>query len=160
MIMSIDTIFKVLNFGLVVAVIGYLVRRYGVPYIVSSMKAEQQEQKSLEVKLQDIENLVKEIENAIKQQEQEYQAMQDRFSSWQKIVADKQEQDQVAMQERAKQIELQNVQKIKSLQVRRLMKQQMPLVVDNAEKKLQQELEQDSAKRKEYVMALVSFLKK
>lgn len=158
MIISLDNIFRFLNFLVVCIGAVYLMRRYGILYIITSMRLQKQKQEELD---QEYHNLLQECD-AIKQQSQEqevvYAAMQKKFHVWQEKV----KQDDIVKQSVSTQyrqlFEQKQLVKMHNLQQQQIIKQQMPLILKEVSDSLQLKFEQNSEHRKNYTAQLVKFV--
>ncbi len=155
-----DFIFKALNFLLIAGIVVYVIRRFGISFIVDSMRTEKKERVLLQ---EHYETLVQEhqtIHDEIQEQDQTYKEMQKKFYVWEQVVKRKSDHQEQLLEKRKQIVGQKYSQKIQKLQQRRLIKKELPRVMQECVQDLEKTFKTDSAKRKLYISQLVSFLEK
>lgn len=160
MIITVDTLFKILNFALLLAVVVYCMRRYGISFILSSMAKEEQDKKELNQKhkklLQEYDFLDKDMQS----QSQFFEGMKKKFYLWEQIVQRKIEQYEVEQKKIQHEIEDMHNQQRKALKYQKFLKQEFPTMVKEVEKDLRNQFDEHPDKKKLYVTKLLSVLEK
>lgn len=160
MTITVDSIFRILNFCVTMGAIVYIVRRFGVLYTISAMREEKQRVLNLNQEYKQLQKEFVELDHLVKEQEKNYVAMEEKFHTWQQVIQKQEEDQQQLFATRAASIGKKQNQKLQSLQKRRLIKEQLPGIVQESVEELQKSFDNDVQKRKQYTKNLIAFLKK
>lgn len=160
MMISVDTLFQFLNLSMVVGVVVYAIRKYGVSYIQSLMKSESADRKNLNAVYQELQDIRDKITAEAKQQNKMYQQMKKRFAIWQEAVQASKNQIEASVTLRDAKIIESNKRKQESLQRKLVIKNQMPRLLEESVQQLRKEFDQHPLKRKKYISKLVTYLEK
>lgn len=160
MIITVDTLFKILNFLLLSGIVVYCMRRYGISFILSSMKKEEQDKKDLADKHKSLVQECDSLDQDMQNQDLFFEGMKKKFYLWEQIIQRKVEQHEVEQKAVQKEIEDMHDQQRKSLKHQQFLKQEFPAMVKEVEKDLRSQFEEQPDKKKLYVTKLLSVLEK
>lgn len=158
MIHAIDIFFRLLNFGVVVAGLVYVVKKYAIPMINNFMRKEQQAFDDLQHQNSEIQKCCNRISEEYDSQEKWFNDIEQKFVKWQDVVAQKDEQRKhdehattVIMQERY------NARASAVAQKRFVQKEVLPML-DSVHNQLKTKYKHH-ADQKSYVQHLVASVK-
>ena len=158
MSMYVDTIFRLCNFAVVIAVVVYVVRKHGILLVMSMMRVQREEllQRADQYKLLNQE--CDDIAQRTQEQEDDFRAMQKKFVLWEQQVEKSLQKEEAILQERKVDLELKQVRKLQSLRQRRLVKHSLPKLMHEVEQDLQQTFNESSDQGQAYTKQLLKFL--
>ena len=160
MIISVDNFFNILNLVARIIIVIYLLKRFVIGQVTTSIALEKQDIQFLKQQYQQIYQACQKIEDQIAQDQKAFAVLQEKFKIW------NQQEDLIAMQKKAacavqqKNIEISNLKKIKYLQHRAFIEVEVPNLLQNVHEKLQQEFEQDKNLGKKYQTKVLQALEK
>ncbi|MBA3954620.1 hypothetical protein H0X48_04865 [Candidatus Dependentiae bacterium] len=94
----ISLIFKFINFGIIIALIVYAFKRYGLPLVVSQIKAGEKYKHDLAVDRSELFVSQTLLEQEVHDQEQQCVALSKKIDQWNEVVADQLRQKEVQSQ--------------------------------------------------------------
>lgn len=158
MIVSIDNLFSFLNFLVVCIGAVYILKRYGISYIVISMKLQEHKQ---EEQIQEYNNLLQQcdlIKLEVQKQETLYVNMKEKFYFWQSKTQQKSAAKKAALLDCKEKLQKKELAKMQSLQHKQIIKEEMPVLLKEISDSLESKFEQKSSLQKEYTAQLIKFI--
>ncbi|MFA5998605.1 MAG: hypothetical protein WC747_01130 [Candidatus Babeliales bacterium] len=158
MIFSVDEIFKFLNLLLRIGLVIYLVKRYAVGSIMKYIGQEKTAIDLLQQQRIQLRQECEQVEQTMKDEEKIFQAMQEKFAAWDKSVNAAAFQEQAMCKERQKKMNLLANRKLESIKRRHLMQEEIPALIEQATKDLQQAFQEDKARGQKYITKVLDAL--
>lgn len=159
MTISIDNVFMVLNFSVVCIGAVYLVRRYGVLYILSSIREQKQKQDTAH---REYDNYLKEcaiVKLQADEQEYAFMKMKEKFHLWQMQIQQKDIAKQALLFGYDEELQKKQAKKLQNLQQKQVIQRQLPLLLKEISDAMQTKFQQNSPLQKDYTASLVKFIK-
>ncbi|MBP6892401.1 hypothetical protein KBB68_02360 [Candidatus Babeliales bacterium] len=160
MIISVDNFFNVLNLIAHIGIVIFLLKRFVIGNLAKLIVLEKQDLVYFKKQEQEYLQKCKMIEEQIAQNQKTFETLQQKFKIW------NQQADQFTLQEKAvclqrqKNIEMSTLKKIKYLQHRKFIDIEVPHILQNVHKALQQKFEQDQSFGKKYQTKVLQALEK
>ncbi len=159
MIITVDFVFKFLNFFVLCGVVVYGMYRYGIIALLAMIRKEKQEDEGQQQKYAFVLERIEHLQHVSAKQEQQFEQMQQQFTLWQQAVELENQRKKVLLQAcRLKLQEKQSI-KIRNMQSSYRIQQEIPKILDQAAVQLQADFDKHSAKQKAYLEQLVVFVK-
>jgi len=158
MIFSVDEIFKYLNLLMRIGLIVYLVKRYVARSIIQYIGQEKTAIDLLQQQSMQLRQECEQVEQTMRNEEKAFAAMQEKFAAWDKSIKSVQAEEQTVCKARQKTIDLLAKLKLESLERRYLMQEEVPALIEQATKNLQQALQEDKAQGKKYITKVLDAL--
>ncbi|MBM17796.1 MAG: hypothetical protein CL947_01850 [Epsilonproteobacteria bacterium] len=154
----INEVFRILNFLVVVGVFAYIVRRFGILQIVMMMRQEKAEKKVMKDQLKFLSDQCASLDDDMQEQEESYRIMKDKFQIWQHQVKEHNQKIETVLKDRHIESEQKQVRVVQSLQKRRLVKQHVPIMLDEVRQELYDTFEKNDQEKTAYVKKLFTIL--
>jgi hypothetical protein len=158
MIFSVNEIFNVLNFGLRIGLVIYVIRRYVVGSIVQQIGQEKFEITSLRQQYTMWREKSADVVKKMKEEEQDFLMMQEKFTIWDRqitLAVSKRKAD--CLQRQSKIHKSANL-KLQSFKRRKLMQAELPEIIMQTTKDLQKKFQDNSSLGHEYMSKIVDGL--
>ncbi|MBI2344613.1 hypothetical protein HYV10_00885 [Candidatus Dependentiae bacterium] len=153
----IDTIFNCMNLAARIGVVVYLIKKYIVPKISSSIIYQKESLKILEQQHRELKGQVTDIEKQIKDQEQLYFDLQAKFVLWQVALEKEQQEYDRACKEYEQKLAYQLERKQQHTERRALIKNELPAILKKVKKDLQDLTKKDPRIGKRYMQNLLDY---
>lgn len=157
--MSIDSVFNIINFLSRIAVVIYLVHRFVINKVKISMHVEEQALVSLKKQQVELKKTCVDLEESMVQDQHSFDQLQQKFTIWQKQIEQQQAEEIAACQIRQQKIKQLLEQRAEYLQHRQMLHEQLPLIIDQVRSELQQEFANNSKLVQEYQNKVLQALK-
>ncbi len=158
MIVSIDNVFRLLNFSVVCIGVAYLLKRYGISYIVASMNLQKHKQEELSREHNKLLQQYDLIKLEAQEQEVSYAGMKEKFHIWQTKTQQEGAARQAALLDCEQKLQKKQLVKMQSLQHQQVVQQQLPTLLKEISDNLEAKFEQNSLLQKEYTAQLIKFI--
>ncbi|MBP9764759.1 hypothetical protein KBD08_00295 [Candidatus Babeliales bacterium] len=155
---SIDTVFNVVNLAVRIVIALFLVRKYVVHKIQASLRQEHIDHVALDQRYQDIEKSCESVQHTILQQEQLYAELQEKFKAWQTAVAVQEQKDNVYLRQQEQVIHMKQEQKRQYMLHKIIVQKEFPDVLRETTNQLQQDFKTDKQRGKAYLRTLMQSL--
>lgn len=147
---SVDELFNILNLAARVGLVVYLMRRYGVGKIQLAIVHEKTDLEMMQQQHTKLRESSAQVAEQIKQDEQSFVQLQSKFETWNQQVAKTEQQQQFEHQQRQQRIESLLEKKMEYLQRRQLIEVEVAQLLQQAEKRLQQQFANSADLGKKY----------
>lgn len=158
MTFSIDAIFRILNFLVVSIGAVYLIRRYGILYIVSSMRLQKHKQEELHRQYDNVLQQCDSIKLQVQELEHSYVVMKEKFHIWQAKVQQESMEKKATLLACEQKLQEKQVVKLNNLQQQQIIEQQLPTILQEVSDNLQAKFDKNSALQQEYTAQLIKFI--
>lgn len=158
MTFSVDNVFRLLNFLVVCVGAAYLMRRYGILQIVSSMRLQKHKQEELHREYNNLLQQYDFIKLQAEEQEHSYIAMKEKFHVWQTKVQHDDMIKQAMLLACEQELQKKQLIKLQSLQQQQIVQQQLPTILQEISDDLKNKFERNSVLQKEYTTELIKFI--
>lgn len=153
-------IFEIINFLIRIGIVVYIVKRYVAVSILSAIKQEKQALKLLQERKESLQSACAKVEDNSKKEQQRLHELEEKFKLWSHAVAVVQVEQEVWCQAQHKKIEQHVEQKTKFLQQQKIIKNQMPEILNAASVSLIKKFKDDASLAKAYQVKLLEILQK
>lgn len=154
----IDIIFRYCNFIIVVVLAIYVIRRYVIISLISLMRKAREQKAALVKQFKNLQKELVQIEDDASDQEKDFRRMQAKFKTWSESVEVEKQQILALLEKRKEELEYKQMQKVQSLQQRKLVKEQFPELLEDIKQDLQKEFADDTKQAQAYTNKLFRFL--
>lgn len=158
MTFSVDVLFQILNFLVVCIGVVYIVKRYGILYIVSSMRLKRHKQEELHRQYENLLQQCDSIKLQVQEIEHSYVSMQEKFDVWQTKVQQEHMKERATLLGCEQKLQAKQLIKLQSLQQQQIIEQQLPKILQDVSDNLQATFEKKSALQQEYTAQLLKFI--
>ena len=160
MIIAVDTFFNMINLAARVGIFIYLVKKYVIKSVTQSMIHEKQDLQYLQQQHAQVQESCKNIESQMKHDQKIFSVLQSKFKSWNQQQDLKKAEEVEKSLKQQKNIEIANLKKIKYLQRQKCIEIEVPDLLDQVEKKLQNHFYGDINLSKKYQTKVLDALEK
>ncbi len=154
----IDSVFNFINFAVRIGLVIFIIRKYVVRSVSSAILYEKESMKLLESKYQDIKAHSQQIEKNIQDQEQIYFELQKKFMAWKNLIDQEQIQFEKKCLEREKIAHALFEKKRKNIQRKFILKQELPIVLEQLQNDIRSEIHKDQQLGKRYIQNIMTHL--
>jgi len=151
MTFTVDEVFKVLNLGIRIWLIAYVIKRYVVDQVTQKIKEEGFEITSLRQQYTMWREKSADVSKKMQEEQQVFFTMQDKFVAWQRDIDLKKAKKRAECVLRQKKIEDCVARKYESIWHRQLVQTELPEIVDHTAVVLQKKFKEDSALGRKYI---------
>lgn len=159
MTFSLDNCFRLLNFAVLSTGFVYVVRRYGIVALMTSMRLEKQKKEEMQRVHQEVLQQCDDVKDKEQEHEKSYLAMQEKFQIWQNRVEQQAIQEQRLMLRYYEELAQKQVIKDQNVQRQYLLRKQLPKLLHEVTQSLQSDFEKNEKGQKEYTAQLLKFVK-
>ncbi len=160
MIISIDNFFNFLNLIVRLAISVYLVKRYVISGIAKSIIREKDDLQYLKEQEEQLQQTCQQIQEQIKHDQKIFMTLESKFKIWNQSEDQKNLQKKAECAQQQKNIEIASLKKINYLNYRKSIEIEVPMLLEDVEKKLAVEFEQDANLGKKYQSKVLQALEK
>lgn len=154
----IDTVFNCINLAARIGIVMYILKKYVVPKITSSIIYEKESLKILERQHDEFKDQSREVDKQLKDQEELYFDLQSKFELWQaSLVQEQQEYDRICKNHEQK-LAYQFEKKQQYAHRKMLIQEDFPNLLQKVEKDLQEKIKKNPQLGKKYMKDLLELV--
>lgn len=156
--MSADIFFKVINFILICIGSIYLFYRYGILYVISSMRFNRQKRDEQKLKYDTIMQERDDVKKLSQEQEILFHRLKKNFEIWKaKELQQNDLKKELSLRYQQEAVE-KLATKIENMQQRQILQKQLPQILQEISHNMRDNFEKNSGKQKKYTDKLVAFV--
>lgn len=156
MTQSIDIIFKLLNFFVLICTGWYIFNHYIIPLVANHTKAYKQFKELLRVQKEELDAACEHLQDDLTSDKQYAISLEEKFDTWQQVLDKKADQDDMLYEKMCLQAQRKKEQQQVYIEQQKYIAKQLPEVLAQVESQLQKKFESVSAQQ----MYIDSMIKK
>ena len=147
MTQSIDIIFKLLNFFVLICTGWYIFNHYIIPMVAGHTKAYRQFKELLRLQKEELEAACEYLQDDLTSDKQYAISLEEKFDTWQQVLDKKADQDDVLYEKMCLQTQRKKEQQQVYIQQQKYIAEQLPEILAQVESQLQKKFESVSAQQ-------------